>query len=256
MSMAQKVDTTNRKTLSLSETADSVVFLDIDRTCLDTDCWLVEVARYIAQHYPRLVADPEDFLRGRRAFYRTPSMSQDLPYYYDLPEHIASYGVKPERVITELMASDVADGRLQYAGLDDLVQALYDRDCAVYALTYGDDKTQRLKISMCPALSGVDCITTLDRKSTAIKHCVQYWQATGHNPLSLYMVDDKPGVGYDIQRYNDSAQTSSDQPIVHFVQVDHRPPGEVQPADDKHRPPWLICHTLNEVKTIILQGDN
>ena len=239
---------------TLPETARAVVFLDIDRTCLDTDRWLMAVAQYLAWHYPDHVVNPDEFVHDRRAFYQVSRASHELPQYYTIGAQIAHCGLDLQRILSELAVSDNADGRLQYPGLAELIQALRAQDYAVYTLTYGDDATQRLKVAMCPALRGVDCITTRDRKSTDIARCVRHWQRAGRRPASLYMVDDKPAIGRDMQQYNKVALTNY-WPKVHFIQIDHRPTDEVQPPDGvDHHLSWPICHTLAEVKTIITQG--
>jgi hypothetical protein len=106
-------------------------------------------------------------------------------YYYDLSPHLESVGLDPEAVYTRLHATALSDGHLQHAGLDELVKTMNAKG-TVQVLTFGPDRYQRFKASLCPALSGLEVVTTLENKSILLKDA-------GEDSL---LIDDKPvGLG-------------------------------------------------------------
>lgn len=162
------------------------VYLDLDRTIFRTiDSKLIWDE--LAKHHSEAAGAYEK----RGDFHST---FGDM-YSYDMSSHLQSIGLEPELIFRELIDSPVADGRLQYAGADELV-AVLQKKADVKVLTFGYDENQRLRASLCPALRGLDIITTLRPKS-------EFFAA---HPEPSWLIDDKP-VGHELP------------PSVRFIQV-------------------------------------
>ena len=157
------------------------LFLDLDRTLFrtsefDRDKWLL-----IAARYPHIDAAREQ--ARQPDFYVVDPMSE--MYYYDFFAHLVALELPRDSVIGLLDKSSLADGRLEYDGVSELVAwARTATDLAV--LTYGPAEYQLLKAGLCPSLKGVKSITTLQPKHYFFATMSQKDQGG-----QVWMVDDK-----------------------------------------------------------------
>ncbi len=149
------------------------VCVDIDRTLYNTVLGVELQWRKIAEMYPGV--DSEVEVRRQAEFY----VYAEISYYYDLSAHVADLGLDVDEVYQALVSSELADGRLQYKGADELMSWLKGH-AEVFSVTYGKDDIQRLKASLCPALEGVEIITTLGHKADYLRDQGEVW-----------LVDDK-----------------------------------------------------------------
>ncbi|MEO7904489.1 MAG: hypothetical protein ABIR91_01700, partial [Candidatus Saccharimonadales bacterium] len=148
-------------------------YLDLDRTLYRTSIAGVMVWQMISQYDPSIDTAAEH--ARQRQFYRHQADS----YAYDLTAHLQSLRLNVADVYAMLRRSEIADGRLEYDGVADVVAFAAARgDVAV--LTYGIDDYQRLKASLCPSLRGIPVITTLQPKGMYLK-----------DTTNALMVDDK-----------------------------------------------------------------
>ena len=109
-------------------------------------------------------------------------------YYYDFAAHVRVAGLDDEEVFSFLLQSALADGRMEYDGVAEVVAWARQRG-TVHVLTYGPANYQRFKAALCPSLEGVEIITTLQPKGEYFREQCP----TGE----VWMVDDKP-IGGDL----------------------------------------------------------
>ena len=88
-----------------------------------------------------------------------------------------------KRVYEYLAQSELSDGRLEYDGVKELV-TWSEAHGSARLLTYGMDDYQKLKVSLCPSLRGLDVITTRESKG-------QFFRERSNHAVT-WMIDDKP----------------------------------------------------------------
>lgn len=174
------------------------VFLDLDRTLFNTTAFGLEKWRFLGDTYPQIDGQREH--ANQHNFY----VQDGDSYAYDFATHLEALNLKVDEVYMALLQSEIADGRLEYAGVSDLV-AWIRRHGEVRVLTYGIDDYQRLKASLCPSLEGVEVITTLRPKGEYLADKGRAW-----------LVDDKP-IGNQLPAGVRFIQ-------VHMADKDSRPP--------------------------------
>lgn len=155
----------------------SVVYLDLDRTLYRTSLATKEKWRVVSEWYPHI--DGAEAHAAQHDFY----VYDESAYAYDFSAHVAGLGLNVPEAYEILRQSELADGRLEYDGVAELVahaRTIGD----VQVLTYGMDDYQRLKASLCPSLASVPVVTTLRPKG-------EFLQDKG----DVWLVDDKPLAG-------------------------------------------------------------
>lgn len=150
-----------------------VVYLDLDRTLFRTSEFGPQKWPLLEKMYPQINGESEHARQSQ--FY----VRNGDSYAYDFSAHLESLELDLGEVYDILNKSALADGRLEYDGVADLVSWIRQRG-EVKVLTYGVDEYQRLKASLCPSLKGVEIITTLRPKA-------EYLADKG----DVWLVDDK-----------------------------------------------------------------
>ena len=150
--------------------------LDLDRTLFRTSDLDEAEWGLLGQQFG---IDSEAELARRTDFH----VRTEKAYYYDFAAHVRAAGLGEEAVFAFLLQSALADGRMEYDGVAELVAWARQRG-TVHVLTYGPANYQRFKAALCPSLEGVEIITTLQPKGDYF--CEQH--LTGE----VWMVDDKP----------------------------------------------------------------
>lgn len=147
------------------------VYLDLDRTLFNTDLFSELSWQFLAETY-HVSTDEES--RQESFFVHSNNM-----YYYDFAEHVRSTGLDADQVYEAIRQSELADGRLEYSGTGELIKGLGNR---ARILTYGADDYQRLKVDLCPSITGVPVVTTQRPKRLFFQD----------NPTPAVLFDDKP----------------------------------------------------------------
>ena len=145
-------------------------------------------------------------------------------YYYDFAAHVRAAGLDEKEAFSFLLQSTLADGRMEYDGVAELVAWAKQRG-TVHVLTYGPANYQRFKAALCPSLEGAEIITTLQSKSEYFREqCL-----TGE----VWMVDDKP-IGGDLPDN------------VRFIQT-----AEYNSIAAPEHPAWPVATALSQIPGII-----
>mgnify|MGYP000922098121 CR=1 FL=1 len=152
------------------------LFLDLDRTLFRTSELDAAEWGLLGQQFG---IDSEAELARRTDFH----VRDEKAYYYDFVAHVRAAGLGEETVFAFLLQSELADGRMEYDGVAELVAWARQRG-TVHVLTYGPVNYQRFKAALCPSLEEVEIITTLQSKSDYFREQCP----TGE----VWMVDDKP----------------------------------------------------------------
>lgn len=147
-----------------------VVYLDLDRTLYNTDRGGKLIWAEIGQAYRYIDTSHEHAIQKRYYVYQ----SDGNAYAYDFGAHVDALGLRREEVYAMLRSSVIADGRLEYAGVGELVSWISERGEAK-VLTYGVDDYQRLKASLCPSLGDIEVITTLGDKGDYLADKGDVW---------------------------------------------------------------------------------
>ena len=151
------------------------VYLDVDRTLFDTDLFDTLRWQLLEREYGVDVAERQ----RQPTFY---SYRDDM-WFYDFSAHMKDMGLPVDEVYERVRCSELADGRLEYPGVRELVE--WVQTCGVVRLlTYGADDYQRLKVALCPSLQGLETIVTQSGKGRLFRS-----QALAR---PAWMVDDKP----------------------------------------------------------------
>lgn len=150
--------------------------LDLDRTLFRTSDLDEAEWGLLGQQFG---IDSEAELARRTDFH----VRDEKAYYYDFVAHVRAAGLGEETVFAFLLQSELADGRMEYDGVAELVAWARQRG-TVHVLTYGPVNYQRFKAALCPSLEEVEIITTLQSKSDYFRE----QRLTGE----VWMVDDKP----------------------------------------------------------------
>ncbi len=219
------------------------IYVDLDRTIINTTQWLREIAEALAQLYPAQVTAKE-FLAAQPRYMLRPRTNPTAPTYV-LAAQLAALGLDAASVIEQLEQTALADGHLQYPGVASMLRTLSHYG-TVQILTYGDPITPHCKARLCPAVralvaqqGGQVIITTLQDKAQWLR------RAAAANPGQIiYLIDDKPVA---------VAFAPEPDPPIRCVQIDHT--GQLTPRSINWRSgDWPICHTLAQA-TNIIQGD-
>lgn len=145
-------------------------------------------------------------------------------YYYDFAAHVRAAGLGEEAVFAFLLQSTLADGRMEYDGVAELVAWARQRG-TVHVLTYGPANYQQFKAALCPSLKEAEIITTLQSKGDYFRE----QRLTGE----VWMVDDKP-IGSDLPDG------------VRFIQT-----VEYNDITAPEHPAWPVATALSQIPGII-----
>ena len=219
------------------------IYVDLDRTIINTTQWLCEIAETLTQLYPAQVTAKE-FLAAQPRYMLRPRTNPTAPTYV-LAAQLAALGLDAASVIEQLEQTTLGNGHLQYPGVASMLRALSHYG-TVQILTYGDPITPHCKARLCPAVralvaqqGGQVIITTLQDKAQWLR------RAAAANPGQIiYLIDDKPVA---------TAFVSESDPPIRCVQIDHTGQLTSRPANWLAGE-WPICHTLAQA-TNIIQGD-
>lgn len=187
-----------------------IVYLDLDNTLFNLE-GVGAIWSYLESRYPEAAGASVN----HEQYYRYVGELS----YYDMTAHLTALGLDPATIYEELASSELADGTYQYDGAVELVSSLQGHGAEVRVLTFGEDAYQRAKASLCPALRGIQVITTRRPKAEVLEDMEE----------GCWLVDDRP-LGDELPNN------------VSFVQVvlDDRP---VPSHAD-----WTVKHSLAEVK--------
>lgn len=188
------------------------VYLDFDRTLLDTSRAGRELWRTIGQLYS-LDWQAEFDRQADFYVYREPGLSE---YYYDLAAQLRACGLDPSGVAERLKRSEIADDRLLFPGAAEFVRAV-SAVMPTSILTYGDSFYQHLKVALCPAMAELPVHTTTGSKAAWLDGKGECW-----------LVDDK-AIGAELP------------PNVRFIQVQ---------LEDKPVSPaaWPVCTNYTDIE--------
>ena len=148
----------------------------------------------------------------------------EIAYYYDFAAHVRAAGLGEEAVFAFLLQSTLADGRMEYDGVAELVTWAKQRG-TVHVLTYGPANYQRFKAALCPSLKEAEIITTLQSKGEYFREQCP----TGE----VWMVDDKP-IGGDLPD------------TVRFIQT-----AEYNGIAAPEHPAWPVATALGQIPEIV-----
>ena len=191
--------------------------LDLDRTLFRTSELDEAEWGLLGQQFG---IDSEAELARRSDFY----VRDETAYYYDFAAHVRAAGLGEEAVFAFLLQSELADGRMEYDGVADVVAWAGQRG-TVHVLTYGPANYQQFKAALCPSLEGAEIITTLQSKGDYFRE--QY--LTGE----VWMVDDKP-IGSDLPDG------------VRFIQT-----VEYNDITAPEHPAWPVATALSQIPEIV-----
>lgn len=164
--------------------------------------------------------DSEAELARRTDFH----VRSEKAYYYDFAAHVRAAGLGEEAVFAFLLQSTLADGRMEYDGVAELVA--WAKQCGtVHVLTYGPANYQRFKAALCPSLKEAEIITTLQSKGDYFREQCP----TGE----VWMVDDKP-IGGDLPNG------------VRFIQT-----AEYNGIAAPEHPAWPVATALGQIPEIV-----
>ncbi len=197
----------------------STFYLDLDRTLFHTDR-IADLFPVLERLYPENTALQNGFASREKYFVFPHLKDGDVKtYYYDLARQLREAGLDLDKAFTALHG-ELGDGRFEYEGARELVEALQTRG-EVKVLTYGEDVYQKFKASLCPSLAGLEVITTVEPKVEYLnEHC-----AAGD-----WIVDDKIINGLAVG--------------IRAVHIQHE---QARPAD---------AHSLREVQHFIVQDSS
>ena len=145
-------------------------------------------------------------------------------YYYDFAAHVRAAGLDDKEAFSFLLQSALADGRMEYDGVAELVAWARQRG-TVHVLTYGPANYQQFKAALCPSLKEAEIITTLQSKGDYFREQCP----TGE----VWMVDDKP-IGSDLPDG------------VRFIQT-----AEYNSIAAPEHPAWPVATALSQIPGII-----
>lgn len=193
------------------------VFLDLDRTLFRTSELDEAEWGLLGRQFG---IDSEAELARRTDFH----VRTETAYYYDFAAHVRAAGLGEEAVFAFLLQSTLADGRMEYDGVAELVA--WAKQCGtVHVLTYGPANYQRFKAALCPSLKEAEIITTLQSKGDYFREQCP----TGE----VWMVDDKP-IGGDLPDGVRFIQTAGYNDIA-------------APED----PAWPVATALSQIPEIV-----
>lgn len=193
------------------------LFLDLDRTLFRTSELDEAEWGLLGRQFG---IDSEAELARRTDFH----VRTEKAYYYDFTAHVRAAGLGEEAVFAFLLQSTLADGRMEYDGVAEVVAWARQRG-TVHVLTYGPANYQRFKAALCPSLEGTEIITTLQPKGDYFREQCP----TGE----VWMVDDKP-IGGDLPDN------------VRFIQT-----AEYNGIAVPEHPAWPVATALGQIPEIV-----
>lgn len=193
------------------------VFLDLDRTLFRTSELDEAEWGLLGRQFG---IDSEAELARRTDFH----VRTETAYYYDFAAHVRAAGLDDEETFSFLLQSALADGRMEYDGVAELVTWAKQRG-TVHVLTYGPANYQRFKAALCPSLKEAEIITTLQSKGDYFREQCP----TGE----VWMVDDKP-IGGDLPD------------TVRFIQT-----AEYNGIVAPEHPAWPVATALGQIPEIV-----
>ncbi len=193
------------------------LFLDLDRTLFRTSELDKAEWGLLGRQFG---IDSEAELARRTDFH----VRTEKAYYYDFAAHVRAAGLDDEEAFSFLLQSALADGRMEYDGVAEVVAWARQRG-TVHVLTYGPANYQRFKAALCPSLEGAEIITTLQSKGEYFREQCP----TGE----VWMVDDKP-IGGDLPDG------------VRFIQT-----VEYNDITASENPKWSVATALSQIPGII-----
>ena len=152
------------------------LFLDLDRTLFSTELFDELRLDVLRQSFPDIDIFTERL--RQQGFY----VRDGETYYYDFTEHMKSLDLSAIKVYQLLEKSILADGRLEYEGVGELINWA-KANTELKVLTYGKDDYQNLKAALCPSLRGVEIVAT-QRPKEEFFHEEKF-------EGKVWMVDDK-----------------------------------------------------------------
>lgn len=191
--------------------------LDLDRTLFRTSDLDEAEWGLLGQQFG---IDSEAELKRRTDFH----VRTETAYYYDFAAHVRAAGLGDKEAFSFLLQSALADGRMEYDGVAELVAWAKQRG-TVHVLTYGPANYQRFKAALCPSLKEVEIITTLQPKGDYFRE----QRLTGE----VWMVDDKP-IGSDLPDN------------VRFIQT-----VEYNSIAAPEHPAWPVATALGQIPGIV-----
>jgi len=155
-------------------------YLDLDRTIFHTER-VEDFFPILERLYPDNTALHDGYAR-RKQYFVFPHLDDGdtKTYYYDLARQLREAGLNLDTAFAALR-DELGDGRLEFEGAGALVRVLQAHG-VVKVLTYGEDVYQTFKASLCPALNGLEVITTLEPKAKYLNE---------HSVAGDWIVDDK-----------------------------------------------------------------
>lgn len=193
------------------------LFLDLDRTLFRTSELDAAEWGLLGRQFG---IDSEVELARRTDFH----VRTEKAYYYDFAAHVRAAGLDDEETFSFLLQSALADGRMEYDGVAELV--VWARQCgSVHVLTYGPKDYQQFKAALCPSLKEIEIITTLQPKGDYFRE--------QHPTSEAWMVDDKP-IGGDLPD------------TVRFIQT-----AEYNGIVAPEHPAWPVATALSQIPGII-----
>ncbi len=193
------------------------VFLDLDRTLFRTSELDEAEWGLLGRQFG---IDSKAELARRTDFH----VRTETAYYYDFAAHVRAAGLDEKEAFLFLLQSTLADGRMEYDGVAELVTWAKQRG-TVHVLTYGPANYQRFKAALCPSLKEAEIITTLQSKGDYFREQCP----TGE----VWMVDDKP-IGDDLPDN------------VRFIQT-----AEYNGIAAPEHPAWPVATALSQIPGII-----
>ncbi|MDO4773746.1 MAG: hypothetical protein Q4A37_01305 [Candidatus Saccharibacteria bacterium] len=154
------------------------LFFDLDRTLFRTSDFDQQRWELLEQWYPTVISAAKEQPRQYEFF-----IHDDDLYAYDFTAHMTALGLDVGEVMQRLRQSALADGRLEYDGVPELMQWAQTVG-RVAVLTYGPDGYQRLKAALCPSLKGIEVVVVQRPKHEYFRQQLM--------PGGVWMVDDKP----------------------------------------------------------------
>ncbi len=193
------------------------LFLDLDRTLfrtseLDEAEWGLLERQFGIDSAAELARRTDFHVRTEKA------------YYYDFAAHVRAAGLDEKEAFSFLLQSALADGRMEYDGVAELVTWAKQRG-TVHILTYGPANYQQFKAALCPSLKEAEIITTLQSKGDYFRE----QRLTG----KVWMVDDKP-IGGDLPNN------------VRFIQT-----AEYNGIAAPEHPAWPVATALGQIPEIV-----
>lgn len=202
------------------------IYLDLDDTLFDTYAAWTLIWQKVAEIYPSVNPDKESSREQLRRYYVQPQGSSFA--MYDFRVHLDDLGLgdKVDDIYYHIKKSELADGRFEFEGVNQLIECAENLAQYVAILTFGLDEIQRFKKDLCPSVSDLKMITTLEYKADFFKK---------NNIRNAVLIDDKP-IGHDLAEAG-----------IKFIQILH---SDKRRQEEPPRP-WPVVSSLSEAMLIL-----